>query len=185
MPDENAGTASAGTEGNSTGAAEGGEQDPNAKLIEDYRKRQAGADAAAATAKRERDDANARYEALLNQKSTKTTDGSAPSAEDIRREVEKEYAQKLSDEVAKARGEALDALYPEARKKFPTVTDAVQLAELQAVFGTENPKPIGNGQQRTGTPAGKSIEDMTSKELQAHMNKTVTREDMGLRPRDW
>lgn len=136
------------------------------KVIEDLRRRQSGADKAKETAIAERDALQARLDALTNGKPPKEGTGDQPvDAEAIRKQVEKEYEQKLA-------AVKLDAQYPEARKRFPEVTDATKLAELEGIFSdapSAPPKPIGNNPPAASNK-GKNIEDMSVKELRAALD---------------
>lgn len=158
-------------------------QDPTAKVIEDYRKRQAGAEKARQEAERREKAALAELEELRGQRKTQKQPETGPDIESVRRELQAEYEAKLAEQVAKAQGDALDARFPAARAKFPEVTDTVKLAELEAFYAEpETPKPIGNNPPKATQTGVKNIEDMTSAELQAHI-KGLSRADMGLEPR--
>jgi hypothetical protein len=142
-----------------------GEQDPTAKLIEDYRKRQAGADRAAAIATEQRDAALRELEALKQGKrSTSKSDDSngQVDVEALKAELRAEFGEATEKAVAAERGKALDRIYPAARKKFPSLTDEAQLAELEEVFG-DRPAPVGNNQSRQNDQ--KNIADMSVAEL--------------------
>lgn len=168
MPDIDTTTTS--PEGDATGSPEG---TPDAQAqntlseVEQARKRQAGAERARQEAERERDEAKRAYEALVNSKpeDQKPVDTNAlikQAKAELKAEFEAEYAKK----AAEAQGAALDARFPAARAKFPEVTDAVKLAELEAFFGEEPeaPRPIANAAGREQTGA-KQPDDMTREEL--------------------
>lgn len=156
-------------------------EDPYAKVIEDYRKRQAGAEAARQAAVRENERLQAELAALRNPQSNSSKD---PDVNAIKRELQEQYERQLATEVARVQAAALDSAYPKARARFPEVTDAAKLAELEVLFGEpklpETPKPVGNSPVRTTGSGEPDLESMTSKELQAYM-KTLPRSVMGLR----
>lgn len=102
-----------------------------------------------------------------------------------------ELQAKLDANEAAAAVAAKGAKYPEAYSELGediANMSAEKLAALEARLTaakdsgteTETPTPVGNNPQRTTGP--KSIEDMTSKELQAHI-KGLPREAFGLEPR--
>jgi hypothetical protein len=164
-----------GTGQSSTGAADSNAADP-AKVIEDLRKRQSGADKARDIAIAERDALKKEYDALIaGQRSSNQSADSQKTEAAIRAEVqaelERQYAEKTRTELAKV----LDQTYPAARKKFPSLTDAAQLAELEAVFGEAPaaPKPIGNNPQGSAGQGAKRIEDMSTKELRDAADKQL------------
>lgn len=173
MADEQEGTAQAAAEtvapdGTGTEAT----QDPTAKLIEDYRRRQAGAERARQEAERQRDQyLRELEEARSTRKPAK--EGEGPDLAAVKRELEEQFEQRLQQEVRKAEGKALDARFPAARAKFPEVTDAVKLAELEALFGEapSAPKPIGNNPAGASQKEAKNYEDMTSAQLQEEIKK--------------
>lgn len=172
MPDETTGTAPAGEdEGTPEGTPEAPAEDPTAKLIEDYRKRQAGAEKARQEAERLLREAQAEIEVLKAPKAPKEGSEAGPSVEDRIAEVQTKLAKEYEAKLAKVTGDALAARFPTARAKFPEITDPVKLAELEALYSEpqEPPTPVGNNQQRTGGP--KNIEDMTAVELKAYMAK--------------
>lgn len=180
MADDNDQTASGDAPAGDPAAAT--DADPTAALIEGYRKRQAGADARAAAAERERDDLRRQLEAAATRKSDSGDGAPAVDVAAIKRELQADFQKKLDEGLATARQATLQRLYPVASAKFPGLTDEGQLAELEAVFGdaaTEPAKPIGNNQARQ--PAGgKALEDMTSEELQAQI-RNMPRDAFGLR----
>lgn len=162
-----------------SGTAAAGTEDPTAKVIEDYRRRQAGAEKARQEAERQRDEFQRQLESYRSSTPAKKSEGEAPDLEAVKRELQADFNKKLAEEVAKVTGSALDARFPTARAKFPTVTDAVQLAELEALFTeAEPPTVIGNNQQKTNQT--KNLEDMTAKEIKAYM-LTLDPSAMGLR----
>jgi hypothetical protein len=184
MADE---TESTGSEVAEEGAPEGTAaeetQDPTAKVIEDYRKRQAGAEKARQEAERIKDQALRELEELKSSRKTTKEPADGQGLEELKRELQADYDRKLAEQVAKAQGDALDARFPLARAKFPEVTDTVKLAELEAFYGEpETPKPIGNNPPKGTQTGDKPIEDMTSAELQAAI-KRMSRADFGLEPR--
>ena len=139
------------------------ENDPQA-VIEGLRKRQAGADKAKAAAIAERDALQARLDALTSQKpASKSDDGTGTvDVEALKRELQAEFETELANRTKAQQATFLDAQFPEARKRFPEVTDPVKLTELESVFG-EAPKPIGNNAAKA--PGQKSIDDMSIAEL--------------------
>lgn len=153
----------------STEAAAADAADP-AKVIEDLRKRQSGADKAREAAIAERDELKARIDALLSGKAGKQDD-EKPDAASIRAQVEKEFEEKLATAQKAIEAASLDAKFPAARKRYPEVTDPAKLAELEVFFGETPapPKPIGNNP--AGSGATKSIDDMDLKELRASLDK--------------
>lgn len=156
------------TDQSSTEAAgDGGTGGPDELTI--LRKRQAGADKAREAAIAERDALQARLDAALAAKSGKSGDDDKSGTVDVealKRELQADFDKKLAETVAAERGKALDAQFPEARKRFPEVTDPAKLVELETLFG-EPQKPVGNNPPKRSEQ--KNIEDMTSKELQAYM----------------
>ena len=156
-------------------------EDPTAKVIEDYRKRQAGAEKARQEAERREKAALAELEELRSSK-TKAPDAT-PDLDTLKRELQADFDRKLAEQVAKAQGDALDARFPVARARFPEVTDTVKLAELEGFFGEpETPRPVGNNPPAATQTGTKNIEDMTSAEIQAAI-KGMGRADFGLEPR--
>lgn len=170
MADDDTTTASADASGqSSSGAAAPGETDPQ-KVIDDLRKRQSGADKARDTAIAERDALQARLDALIAGQQSSNQSGDTKKTEaEIRAEVSKEFEQRAAAQRAEDLAKVLDQQYPAARKKFPTLTDAAQLAELETLFGEAPaaPKVIGNNPQGTAGSGAKRIEDMSVKELRA------------------
>lgn len=145
------------------------DKDPQ-KVIEDLRKRQSGADKARDIAIAERDALQARLDAATGNKPA-APENQPTDAAAIRAQLEKEFDAKLADQKTAMQAEALDARFPVARKRFPGVTDAAQLAELEEFYGEPPaaPKPIGNNPQGGG--AAKSLESMSIKELRAELDK--------------
>lgn len=181
MADDNELAPAAATEGAPAGTAEDETQDPTAKVIEDYRRRQAGSEKARQEAERVRDTALAELAALKATPSSPKPGETGPDIASLKRELEAQYEERFAKETAKVQGEALNARFPLARAKFPSVTDSVQLAELEGLLGEPDPaKPIGNNAAR-GNAGAKSIEDMTSAELQKAI-KDLPREAFGLDP---
>lgn len=158
------------------GTGSGDEGDPGAKAIEDARKRQSGAEKARAEAERLRDEALAELAAFKG-KPPKDDGSAGPDTAAIKRELEAQYEKKLADATAKVTGEALNARFPAARAKFPGITDTVQLAELEVIYG-DSEKPIGNNAAR-GNAGTKSIDDMSVAELRQHM-RGMSHADMGI-----
>lgn len=161
MADDDTTTGSDGANDQSSEEAGGNAADPQ-KVIDDLRKRQSGADKAREAEVAERDALQARLDALLSGKGKGEAENQPVDADAIRAQVQKEYEAKLA-------AVTLDAKYPEARKRFPEVTDTVKLAELESIFSdtpAAPPKPIGNNPASGGTGA-KRIEDMSVKELRA------------------
>jgi len=144
-----------------------------AKVIEDLRKRQSGADKAKAEAIAERDAIKRQYDALLSGKSGQQSDGTAKDEATIRAEVKREYDEKLAEAQKAIEAATLDAKFPTARKRFPEVTDTAKLAELEVLFGDSPapPKPIGNNP--TKDAGGKNVEDMSTKELRDLLDEQV------------
>jgi hypothetical protein len=144
------------------------------KVIDDLRKRQSGADKARDTAIAERDELARRLEALTSGKASTGNESTTKDEAAIRAEVSKEFEQRLANERAADLAKVLDATFPVARKKFPGITDAAQLAELETVFGEDKtpapPKPIGNNPASAGKGA-KNIEDMSVKELREQLDR--------------
>lgn len=164
--DDTTGTPGTGSQ-SSTGAA-ASDGDDSAKVIEDLRKRQSGADKARDVAIAERDELRRQYEALLSGNSGGQSDDKGGKSEAaIRAEVQREYEAKLAEATSKVQGEALNARFPAARAKYPEVTDAAKLAELEVLLAPEAPapKPIGNNPAGAGNGEAKRIEDMSLKEL--------------------
>lgn len=158
-------------------------QDPTAKVIEDYRRRQAGAEKARQEAERVKEQALRELEELKSSRKTTKEPDAGPDIEALKRELQADFDRKLAEQVAKAQGDALDARFPAARAKFPEVTDTVKLAELEAFYGEpETPRPIGNNPPKGTQTGDRNIEDLTSAELQARI-KGLSRADMGLEPR--
>lgn len=155
----------------STEAAGADEQDPN-KVIEDLRKRQSGADKARDAAIAERDRLAAELRALQageKPAQPKDKDGNV-DIEAVKRELRAEYEQNLAKEKAATEAKFLDAQFPEARKRFPEVTDPAKLVELENYYG-EAPKPVGNNAPRSA--GAKSIDDMSIKELRDSLDQQL------------
>jgi hypothetical protein len=170
MADDDTTTGSSDGDGQSSEEAAGTAPDPQ-KVIEDLRKRQSGADRAKAEALAERDALQRRLDALLSGKSGEQSADSPKDEAAIRAEVAKEYEERLAKAQQAAKAEALDARFPEARKRFPEITDAAKLAELETMFGeAPPPKPIGNNPPKDGG-GKKNIEDMTVAELRASLDE--------------
>lgn len=140
--------------------------------LELARRRQAGAEKARQEAEKQRDEAVRLAESLkagipADQQPVDMKALLKQAKDELKAEFEAEYSKKAETLTA----QALDARFPAARAKFPSVTDAVQLAELEAVFGeaADPPTPVGNNQARGAGTGAKNPEDMTSAELQAYM----------------
>lgn len=162
-------------------APEGGEapaEDPNAKAIEDARKRQAGAEKARQEAIRERDELKARLEALEASK-PKPKPAEGDDAEARIAAIEAAAEERVKKAEAKAVADILNSKFPAARAKFPEITDTAKLAELEVMFGetSELPTPVGNSPAKPAAP--KRYEDMSLAELRAE-EKKLTRADLGL-----
>lgn len=171
MADDDTTTGSTDASGQSPEGAAGNGADPQ-KVIEDLRKRQSGADKARDVAVAERDLLQRQLDALLSGKPGEQNQSGEKSEAAIRAEVQREYEAKLAEGVKAAQAEALNARFPEARKRFPEVTDAAKLAELETLFGeapAAPPTPIGNNPAVAGQ--GKNIEDMSLAELRASVDK--------------
>lgn len=140
--------------------------------LESLRKRQSGADKARDIAIAERDAALARLAALEAGKPAKGgSDGDSIDVEALKQELRKEFSAQTAEAVAAERLKGLQRLYPNATKRFPSLADEAQLAELEEVFG-DKPKPVGNNSARDTKP--KSDEDMTAAELKASINAMDT-----------
>lgn len=146
------------------------------KVIDDLRKRQSGADKAKEVAIAERDALQRRLDALLTGKTGEQSESGTKDEATIRAEVSREYEAKLAEAAKAAKAEALDAQFPVARKRYPEVTDAVKLAELETLFAEAPapPKPIGNNPAGTGTGA-KRIEDMSIAELRQSLDNEAAK----------
>lgn len=150
--------------------------------VELARKRQAGAEKARQEADRQLAETRAELDRL--RAGTKPGENSQvdidAAIKQAKAELKAEYEANFAKAKAEAEGAALDARFPSARTRFPEVTDAVKLAELEGLFGetAEPPKPVGNNQQKTVTGAP-DIETMTSKQLQEYM-KTLSAEEAGI-----
>jgi hypothetical protein len=172
MADDDTTTASDGADDQSSEEAVESAADPQ-KVIEDLRKRQSGADKARDTAIAERNALKAQLDSLLSGKSGQQDQKGEKSEAEIRAEVAREYEQRLAEERAQDLAKVLDAQFPTARKKFPNITDAAQLAELEAVFGDTTPvppKPVGNNPPKSAG-GSKSIDDMSVAELRKHLDE--------------
>lgn len=173
MADDDVKTASDATTDQSPEGAAGAAEDPQ-KVIDDLRRRQSGADKARDTALAERDALKRQLEALASGKTGSQSDDGTKTEAQIRAEVNKEFEQKLANERAADLAKVLDATFPVARAKFPSITDAAQLAELETVFGetkTPAPKPVGNNPQaKTGA---KNLDDMSIAELKRELNSQL------------
>jgi hypothetical protein len=146
------------------------------KVIADLTKRQSGADKARDIAIAERDLLKSQYEALLAGKSSAQDPNATKDEATIRAEVAREYDERLARERATDLAKVLDAQFPVARKKFPGITDAAQLAELETVFGDRAPAPptpIGNNPPKDAG-GSKNIDDMTVAELRAELDKQAS-----------
>lgn len=161
--------------------AEGEEaaEDPNAKAIEDARKRQAGAEKARQEAIRERDELKARLDALeASSKKPATKPAESDDAEARIRAAEQAAEERVKAAEAKATADILNSKFPAARAKFPEITDTAKLAELEVLFGeSDTPTPVGNSPSRPAAP--KRYEDMTLAELR-EAEKKLTKADLGL-----
>jgi DNA repair exonuclease SbcCD ATPase subunit len=146
-----------------------------------FKSRNSGLNAKVTTLEQERDQLRADL-ANARQGLTDKESGDA----DLRRQLEEANAALATAQKAAALAD-LKGSYPEA---FSELGDGAlsltpeKLASLEARLTAardegepETPKPVGNNQQRTTTE--KTIEEMTSKELQAYM-RTRPRSDMGL-----
>jgi hypothetical protein len=145
------------------------------KVIADLTKRQSGADKARDIAIAERDEARRQYEALLAGKSSVQDPNKPKDEATIRAEVAREYDERLARERATDLAKVLDTQFPVARKKFPGLTDAAQLAELEEVFGDRAPAPptpIGNNPPKDAG-GSKNIDDMSVAELRASLDAQV------------
>jgi len=132
------------------------------------KRRQAGADKARDAAIAERDDlARQLAEARATKPAAKDEKGDAVDVEAVKRELRAEFEAELANKTKAQEAKFLDAQFPEARKRFPEVTDPVKLTELETVFG-ENPTPVGNNSQRK--TENKSIDDMSIAELRASLD---------------
>lgn len=151
-------------------AAEGAQNQPDE--LELAKRRQAGADKARDTAIAERNALQARLDELTTAKPTdKKSDGDGTvDVEALKRELQADFDKRLAETVAAERGKALDAQFPEARKRFPEVTDAAKLVELETLFG-ETPKPVGNNAART--TGQKNIDDMSIAELRKSLDSQL------------
>lgn len=183
MPDETTLTAPAADDTDApaaSGTASDEATDPTAKIIDDYRRRQSGAEKARLEAERKLNETLARLEALEKGKSAKPSDA-GPDFDARLKEIEERYAKQAEDMIAKVTGDALNARFPAARAKFPEVTDTVKLAELEAMFTeTEIPPPVGNNPARTQAPATKRVEDMTIAEREEYIRTAFDKSIMGL-----
>jgi len=147
-----------------TGAGEGDAPDELTIL----RKRQAGADKARDVAIAERDRLAAELEALRARPVGKPSDPDAFDAEAFKRELQADFDSKLAEGTKAAQAKVLDAQFPEARKRYPEVTDSAKLAELESFF-SDAPTPIGNNAAKDSQ--SKRIEDMSTKELVNEVNR--------------
>lgn len=150
-----------------------GAPDPQ-KLVADYRKRQAGADAARKVAEQKLADAEKELTQFRAQnRSASETESNDAAVLQERLRVSEERAAAAE---AKAEARILDKVYPNARKEYPEVTDEVKLARLEVLLGPEDeieetpePRKVSNNAGRAPTQtATKSLRDMTKAEFDAH-----------------
>jgi hypothetical protein len=124
------------------------------------RKRQAGAEAARQAAEAKA----AEYEReLAKYRQAAQTDEQKDLSEVARLQANLEAAERRAAEAeAKADARILDSRFPQAREKFPEITDEVRLAELQAFYAeevedTEPPAPLRHNEAKDqGKPATKA-----------------------------
>lgn len=136
------------------------------------RRRQAGADAARDRAIAERDALAAELAAERAAKAAKKPEDPATvDIEAVKRELRAEFEAELANKTKAQEAKFLDAQFPEARKRYPEVTDPVKLTELETLFG-EPAKPVGNNQSRQ-SGGTKSIDDMSIAELRASLDSQL------------
>ena len=106
------------------------------------RKRQAGAEAARQKAEEERNNALRELEAYRAKERSAEDQNLADNAKLQERLTAAE--RRAEEAEVKAQGRILDALYPNARKELPEVTDEVRLAKFEALLsdtGSEEREP--------------------------------------------
>lgn len=143
-----------------------------AEQIASYRKRQAGAEAARQAAERKL----AEMEKELSTYRAQNQTASEQELSELARLQERLQVAEARAAEAEAKAEAriLDAKYPNARKELPEVTDEVRLAKFEAMLRDEEPESttpprVGSNPQRAQAPVTKSLDDMTSKEIEAYL----------------
>jgi hypothetical protein len=165
--DDNAttdGDGSSADDGSATNAADTGTQAPDELAL--ARRRQAGADAARATAERQRDALVAELAALKGAGQTQEATDAATLKEQLRIANE-DLAKAAADKTSAV----LDVKFPAARAKFPAITDEVQLAELEGFYGTtgdaEPPTPRQhNASKNANQPAPR---EKTANDIEAEL----------------
>lgn len=134
------------------------------------RRRQAGAEAARA-AEKARADA---LEAKVRDYEAKNQTAEQKDLSDIARlQAALDAEKKRADEAeAKAEAKVLDHRFPQARAKFPEITDEVRLAELQAFYAeeveVEPPTPRQHNEAKPsdgGTKKPESLADLEARVL--------------------
>lgn len=135
------------------------------------RRRQAGADSARKQAEKDRDKALAELATLKGAGQTQEATDAATLKEQLR--IANETIAKAEATKTSA---VLDVKFPTARAKFPTITDEVQLAELEGVFGDTaevgTPTPRQHNANKTTTqaaPREKSANDIEAELLAMEM----------------
>jgi hypothetical protein len=159
------------------GSPEPEAMDP-AKVIDSYKRRQAGAEAARQAAEAKANAALAELEAL-RAKSRTTEDQETADLATLREQlrIATEKAAQADARVATAQ---LDAKFPNARKELPEVTDEVRLAKFEAMLRDEDYEP-----PTPGTPNAPKGSDQRTKQRERTKDdvladlSTITEDSLG------
>lgn len=119
------------------------------------RKRHAGAEAAR---QREKARADALEAELAPLRTASQTQAQKDMTELAQAQARADAAEKRAQEAeSKAQATLLDKLYPDARAKYPEITDEARLAELQVFYGSD----AGGSSRGPGTPLKHNNEKST------------------------
>lgn len=138
-------------------------------VIEQYRKRQAGADAARAVAERELAEARKKLEAY---QAAEREQSDAKLTEEAKLQQRLADAERRAQEAERAaEAKVLDRLYPKARAEYPEVRDEARLAKLEALLSDDAPEPPAEQARsmRASKTAGVVPPPQTSKDIFASL----------------
>lgn len=130
------------------------------------RRRQAGAEAARLAEKARADALEAELAPL---RAANQTAAQKDLSDMARLQAQLDAETKRADEAdAKAEARVLDHRFPQAREKFPEITDEVRLAELQAFYATDvevdPPTPLSHNEAKPSGGAAKKPESLADLE---------------------
>ncbi len=160
-----------------TPEAEGSETTPEAEgsdpaaALALARKRQGGAENARQIAEAK---AAALEKELAGYREANQTAAEKDLTELAKAQARAEAAEKRAQEAeTAANAKVLDKLYPEARAKFPEITDEVRLAELQVFYAKEAPftppTPMRHNESKTSAAGARKPAERTAADVKAEL----------------